>query len=402
MELEVEYHGESVGKLHQDIRGAIYFEYAGSWRSGRRELSPFRLPNSTAGAVSTQRSAFGELHGLFQDALPDWWGEQMMRRHFISTGIPWNRVTALQKLACQGDRKMGALVFKPVIEEGNFNDRLRVDLEALVESARHALKGEAGEVLAQLVRSGISPGGARPKALLWFSPDGRQIHLDEGDGREPWLLKFDTDPDRQEARIEQAYLRMAGAAGIEVPESRLADAGRGCHFMVRRFDRTRAGERIHLHSFSGLTHTPVRDGLDYDDLMNVARALTGDHRAVEQVFRRAVFNVIAGNDDDHGRNHAFLMDDDGRWRLSPAFDLTPASNPLTSGARAGRVLGKAVQVTRRDLVRLGAGQDVRRIDVIIDQVRDAISRWPEFAREAELPTGESRIIQSQLSALDLP
>ena len=84
---------------------------------------------------------------------------------------------------------MGALVFKPVIDGRNFNDGLLVDLAALVESARQAMKGEAAGVLAQLVQSGLSPGGARPKALLWLSPDGREVHLDEGGGREPWQAK---------------------------------------------------------------------------------------------------------------------------------------------------------------------------------------------------------------------
>jgi serine/threonine-protein kinase HipA len=402
MEIEVGYHGEAIGRLHQDGRGRVLFEYDPSWRNGRRELSPLYLPNATAGAVLTPTPEFGPLFGLFQDALPDWWGEQMMRRRFFDAGIPWNRVTALQKLACQGDRKMGALVFRPVMDEGDFNDGLVVELGALVEAARAAMKGETQEVLAELVRSGISPGGARPKALLWLANGGRELHLDEAPGREPWLFKFDVDPETHEGRIEQAYLRMAAAAGIEVPASRLIEAAGGCHFAVRRFDRTTDGMPVHFHSFSGLTHTPVRDGLDYDDLMNLARELTGDHRTVEQIFRRSVFNVLAGNDDDHGRNHAFLMDDDGRWRLSPAFDLTLATNPLTSGARAGRVLGKAVQVKRNDLIRLGEGQDVRRVDAVIEEVRDAISRWPEFAREAGLLDGEIRMVGAQLEALGLP
>lgn len=399
MELDVEYHGEAVGHLHQHSSGAIFFDYAASWRSGRRELSPFHLPNSTPGAASTFKSPFGELHGLFQDALPDWWGQQMMRRRFFEAGIPWNRVTALQKLACQGDRKMGALVFKPVLNEKSFSDTLLVELSDLVEAARQALKGETTEVLAELVRSGISPGGARPKSLLWLSGDGRTLHLEEGPAREPWLLKFDVDPETQEGRIEQAYTQMAAAAGIAVPESRLIEAAGGCHFLVRRFDRGAAGERIHFHSYSGLTHTPVRDGLDYDDLMNVARELTGDQRAVEEAFRRAVFNVAAGNDDDHARNHGFLMDDDGTWRLSPAFDLTLATNPLTSGSRSGRIQGRSLGITRRHLTLLGESQGVRRIRDLIDGVLDALSRWPDFASEVGLPKGHTALVQSQLQAL---
>jgi hypothetical protein len=91
--------------------------------------------------------------------------------------------------------------------------------------------------------------------------------------------------------------------------------------MVRRFDRDEAGHRRHLHSYAGLTHTPLRDGLDYGGLMDLARNLTKSQASVGELYRRAVFNVLAANDDDHGRNHAFLMDESGEWRLSPAFDI---------------------------------------------------------------------------------
>ncbi|MEK7950387.1 type II toxin-antitoxin system HipA family toxin [Luteolibacter soli] len=403
MNLDVSYHDQEVGRLHQDDRGQVMFEYAASWRSGSpsRELSPLYLPNSTTGAVATPTPAFGPLFGLFQDALPDWWGEQMMRRLFDEKGIPWNKVTALQKLACQGDRKIGALAYRPVMDETIFADNLLVELSALVDSARSALKGEAGKVLSELVRSGISPGGARPKSLLWLSKDGRDLQLEPTHGHDAWLIKFDLDPDLHEGRIEHAYMRMAAAAGIEVPESRLIEAA-GCHhFMARRFDREPSGKPIHFHSFSGLTHTPVRDGIDYDDLMNLARELTDDHRSVEEVFRRAVFNVLAGNEDDHGRNHAFLMDSDGSWRLSPAFDLTLASNPLTSGYRAGRVMGKGTNVGLKDLIKLGQSHDVRRITEVIAEVQDAISQWSDFANESRLPAGVTTMIRGQLEAMPL-
>ena len=94
MELEVHWAGEvnaPVGRLYQDSRGKVFFEYAESWRVGRRELSPLYLPNSTVGAVATSTPGFGELHGLFQDTLPDWWGERLMRRHFEEQGIPWKK-----------------------------------------------------------------------------------------------------------------------------------------------------------------------------------------------------------------------------------------------------------------------------------------------------------------------
>jgi serine/threonine-protein kinase HipA len=384
MELEIQWTGRNpqpIGRLYQDDRGTVFFEYDPAWSAGGRELSPLYLPNSTQGAVSTPTPVFSGLFGLFQDALPDWWGERLMQRLLESRGIPWNRVTALRKLACQGDRKMGALAFLPAMDADDFNDTLVAELGALVDAAREILRGETGAVLAALLRSGISPGGAQPKALLAIADDFREIRLADPapPGFGAWLLKFDTEPVLQEGRIEAAYADMAREAGITVPETRCLEASGSCHFLTRRFDRTPDGERLHLHSYSGLTHTPLREGLEYADLIEVTRTLTRDQRCTEEVFRRAVFNILAANDDDHGRNHAFLMDASGTWTLAPAYDLTLSTYPLASGFRAARVNGKAGAITRAELLRLGDTHDIRAPGDIVDQVAHAVANWPAHA-----------------------
>jgi serine/threonine-protein kinase HipA len=400
MELEVHWGGvnpQQIGRLFEDARGMIYFEYDADWRAGSLELSPLYLPNVTAGAVSTSTPSFATLHGLFQDALPDWWGERLMRRHFEEMGIPWKKVTTLRKLACQGERKMGALMFRPDPDSKNFGDGLVKEIGQLVDAAREALRGESEHVLEELVRSGMSPGGAQPKALLAISSDNNEVRLDDpapaGFGN--WLIKFDIEPVLQEGRIEAAYASMARAAGIDVPETRVLEAGGGCHFLSRRFDRTADGKRLHLHSFSGLTHTPLREGLEYGSLMELARALTSDQRAVDEIFRRAVFNVAAANDDDHGRNHAFLMDNDGKWMVAPAFDLTLATNPLTSGFRAARVMGKAWEVTQRDLKRLGEEQGVQRPQEKIDEVLAAVDDWGRHAQDFGLSKSVTEMVRQE-------
>ncbi|MES2996410.1 MAG: type II toxin-antitoxin system HipA family toxin [Verrucomicrobiota bacterium] len=400
MELEVLWAGENpapVGRLYQNERGVTYFEYDPRWRRGSRELSPLYLPNETSGAVTTPTPAFGDLHGLFQDTLPDWWGERLMRKFFEDRGIPWRRVTSLRKLACQGERKMGALAFRPEIDSADFNDGMVVELGALVDAARATLRGESADVLGELARSGMSPGGAQPKALLAVSDDFSEIRLDDPPPENfgAWLVKFDIDPELHEGRIEMAYAAMARAAGIDVPETRLMETTGAAHFFVRRFDRTGDGKRLHLHSFSGITHTPLRDGIEYGEMMNLARVLMRDERAVEEIFRRAVFNVMAANDDDHGRNHAFLMDDDGEWRLAPAFDLTLATYPLASGFRAGRIDGKAAEIARRDLLELGTSQSVRNVNHVIDEVLAAVADWRRHAEDAGLPRHEIVRIGSQ-------
>lgn len=400
MELEVQWRGSRpnrVGTLYQDRSGTVFFEYDKAWRDGPRELSPVYLPNSTSGAVSTPTPGFGPLHGLFQDVLPDWWGERLMRSHFESQGIPWSRVTALRKLACQGSRKMGALAFHPALDEDDFNDTMAAEIDSLVDAARHLLRGEPAEVLDALTLGGMSPGGAQPKAALAISNDFSEIRLDDPPpaGFGAWLIKFDVDPALHEGRIEAAYADMAREAGIEVPETRLLESGGACHFLSRRFDRPPAGGRLHLHSYSGLTHTPLRDGIEYGDLLEITRSLTRDQRCVEEMFRRAVFNVVASNDDDHGRNHAFLMDDDGRWRPAPAYDLTLATYPLASGFRAGRVNGKAAGINRRDLIRLAEEHDIGNAPATIGRVIDAVSRWMDHASARGIPRTTATLAASQ-------
>jgi serine/threonine-protein kinase HipA len=409
MELTVHYAPEglaaarAVGRLYEDSRGAVYFEYDKAWRADGLELSPLHLPRSLTGAVAGPARTYGPLFGLFDDALPDWWGEQMMRRFFGDLGIPWNRVTALQKLACGGESKMGALVFRPAFVQPSFRHDLTVEVGQLVEAAQAAAHGETGPLLDRLIPSALTPGGAQPKAALSFSADFARLGPTEppDDDFTAWLLKFDLDPELHEGRIELAFNRMAAAAGIEVAGSRLLESrdGRRAHFMSRRFDRGPGGRRVHMHTFSGLTHTPPRDGVDYHDLLNLTRQLARDQAAVEQVFRRAAFNIAAGNDDDHGRNHAFLLEPDGTWRLSPAYDLTLAANPLTSGIRAGAVNGKTHDIGRRDLLRLADDHGVRRPGEALDQVTDALARWPGLATAAGIPPAVAAACRKRMPGL---
>lgn len=400
MDLEVHWagnHPQRIGRLYQDLRGAIYFEYDESWQAGNRELSPIYLPNTTSGAVRSSTPHFGELHGLFQDALPDWWGERLMQKFFEERGIPWNRVSTLRKLACQGSRKMGALQFLPSLDEDTFADQLFLELSELVEAAREMLRGDSATVLKALMRSGMSPGGAQPKALLAISPNFDDISLDDcaPEGYGHWLVKFEMEPVLQDGRIEAAYAAMAQRAGIDIAETRLLEHDGVAHFASRRFDRDSNQQRLHLHSYSGLTHTPLRDGLEYGDLIAVARSLTQNQQAAEEIFRRAVFHVMAANDDDHGRNHAFLMDHAGTWTVAPAFDVTLASYPLASGFRAARVLGKASNISKKDLLKLATEQDIRQPHEIIEQVESALAEWPSIALDFGISKSNAASVQAQ-------
>jgi len=376
-----------IGYLAEANDGRIFFEYSPEWIARGIELSPVYLSNRTQGSVTSPTPSFGPLFGLFADSLPDWWGEQMMKRYFGEKGIPWNKVSALQKLACAGGHAMGAIGYEPPFSGGTFREELTVEVAELVQNAHSFLHGSTEKMLPGLMRSGLSPGGAQPKVLLGFNKDFSRAMA--GGGSLPasfdrWLLKFDFDAEYEHGKEEYAYSLMARAAGINMAETHLLVGSDGMHhFLSKRFDRPGESRR-HIHTYSGLTHTLVRGGLEYGELMDLTRVLTGSEVEVEEVFRRACFNVFAGNDDDHGKNHAFLMEPDGQWKVSPAYDLTSTSNPLVTGMRAASVNGKSVGVGRADLKRLGESQSVRKIDEIIEEVLAAIQDWPRWAGEAGL------------------
>ena len=403
MKLQVRFAGHPdrplVGTLAADARGRVFFEFHHDWPGYGFDLSPVHLPLGTGGSLTTPTPAFSPLFGLFDDSLPDWWGQRVMRHHFATLNIPWNQVTPLEKLACQGGFALGALAYEPDLSPKSFRETLSTEVASLVQSARQIFHGHPVDVLPALVRGGLSPGGAQPKALVAF--DATFTSAVAGGATPPpgfdsWLIKFQLDPEDPLTREEHAVTTMAASADIQVPETRLYSASDGgVHLLSRRFDRRPEGP-VHLHSYAGLTHTPPRDLIDYRDLMDLTRHLSSDETEVEEMFRRAVFNVGVANDDDHSRNHAFLMDATGRWTLAPAYDLTRGSYALGSGFRAAGVNGRFSRLSRPDLVALGKSQAVRRIDDQIDKVLAAIRRWPEFADAAGLSQSHAAQLHSEM------
>ncbi len=391
-----------VGSLADDARGRIFFQYDPGWVARGIELSPVRLPLRLTGAVTTSTPEFSPLFGLFDDSMPDWWGQRIMRHHFERLGIPWNGVRALDKLACQGAFSMGALAYEPDLSPASFRATLATEVSELVAAARQILAGDAHEVLPALVRGGLSPGGAQPKALVAFDDEFTHAVAWGGDapaGFTQWLVKFQLDADDPVGRSEQAVTRMAAAAGIRTPETRLYETPDGlAHFLTKRFDRQPDMPPLHLHSFAGLTHTPVRELIDYGDLLGLCRELTQRETEVEQLFLRAAFNIGVANDDDHSRNHAFLLDPAEGWRLAPAYDLTRASYPLGSGYRAAGINGRFAELGPGDLRKLGRDQGVRRIDETLGRVIGVIRRWQEFAAEAGLSNSHAAMLASEMPA----
>lgn len=384
---------QPVGRLAIEARQVI-FEYAPAFVSTGLEISPLKL--KAALGVQTGPPAFGGLPGVFHDSLPDAWGRLLIDRRAMSLGIRPASLSVIDRLACVGGRGMGALCYRPATDLEAPTAAL--DLDALAADAGRVLDGEAAHVLGALVAAGGSPGGARPKVVVaWRASDQHVQHGAETvpSDHEAMLVKFGAPGDPTDAGpIELAYARMAQAAGVPMMPSVLLPAARGPgYFATTRFDRP----RLHVHTLAGLLHTDhTLPNLDYDHLLRVTGALTRDQRQVAAAFRLMVFNVLSHNRDDHGKQFSFLMDRAGVWRLAPAYDLTCADGP--GGEHTMTVLGEGAAPDEPRMLTLAKQAGIANASEIIEEVRDAISRWPQIAKAVGVSASSRRWVSDRLKA----
>ena len=400
--------------------GELYFSHDPDFLANPLPVSPFVLPPGPQ-LYQHNDAAFDRLPGLFFDALPDGWGRLLQDRAFTRLGVSRADITPLDRLAAIGDGGIGALSFAPSIDLNAREDNgwaWSPDLAALADHAARIYDGSGEEVLPQLLAGGGSPGGAHPKVLagVRLNADGSAaVHAggasalsgrasDLPSGYAPWIIKFPTHEEGTDAgAIEAAYARMARAAGIPMPDTRLFAAGDRRYFGIARFDRHGPdfAERVHMHTLGGLVHADYRlPSLDYRDYLSVAYQLIGGSMpAVEDAFRRMLFNVLAHNRDDHVRNFAFLMSPDGVWRHSPAYDLTFTTGPNGEHTTAIAGEGRAPTLQHIHAVADSADLSRRRADAILEEVDDSVGSWKKHARSVELSATTASRIAKQLDAV---
>ncbi len=414
--------GRTIGAVSwDDDRETAFFEYDPAFVSGGPQVAPLTMPLS--GEIysfpALPRQTFHGLPGLLADSLPDRFGNALIDAWLARQGRDPGHFNAVERLCTIGRRGMGALEFLPA--HGPTDRSAPVDVAALVELAsdvltsRTALEGSltpAGRerALQDILRVGTSAGGARAKAVIAWNPETDEVRSGQvkaGDGFSHWLLKFDgvagnRDRELEDPKgyglIEYAYHAMARAAGIRMTECRiLYETGRH-HFMTRRFDRTDTGEKIHMQSLGALAHYDFNQpgAVSYEQALRVIDRLGLGKGAAEEQFRRMAFNIVARNQDDHVKNIAFLMDRSGRWRLSPAFDVTYSYNPKGhwTGAHQMTLNGKRDGFEVDDFVACARNASLKRgrAAAILREVQGAVSRWPEFAEEAGVPAHSARRI----------
>ncbi len=385
--LTVKYLDAQVGVLAETRQG-IAFEFDSTFLASGHDLSPLNLPLRKG---LHQRDGLGStrLPGLFEDSLPDRWGTKIMTEWFRKHGVPEYSITPLAQLAYVGSRGMGALTYEPAQEITETNQE-HFSLGRLFEASDVAERGGPID-LNVLAPAGSPAGGARPKALIAIAAGaGGQVVAGEGTippGYDAWLVKFSGPRDPHAGAMEQAYALMARAAGIDVPETRLLPTERegvkSLHFAVKRFDR-HGHERTHHHTLAGMTHALGGD-LSYETLLRATRRVTHDEAEVWRAFRRAAFNVLASNRDDHGKNHGFIYAH-RQWRLGPAYDLTFASERMLP-ERGLSLAGERRTAGIPELMKLAQTEALDRpqAHAIVEQTRHAVSQWREFAAAAGVP-----------------
>lgn len=413
--------GENVGAVSWfEAQGYAFFEYTQSFLKKKIDISPIHMAWDDAMSVghggrvysfpALNKTTFLGLPGLLADMLPDKFGNAVIDAWLARNGRAAESFSPIERLCYTGRRGMGALEFTPPVNH-NLDAVVPVEVKELVLLAQEIMNVRSGldvsfsstekennEAMLDILRVGSSVGGARPKALIALNEHDKVI---SGQGEVPagfqcWLLKFDGINDREPGalsgakgygRIEYAYSLMAKEAGIVMPECRLFEENGRAHFLVKRFDRVN-NQKIHMQSLCGLAHFDFNQAgaYSYEQAFGVMRKLRMDKAEAEQQFRRMVFNVIARNQDDHTKNIAFLMGRDGRWRLSPAFDITYSHNPTGkwTGSHQMSINGKRDNFTMEDFIVVGRSIGLPNPKHVVEEIVDVVSGWSTFAQTAKV------------------
>ena len=414
-----------LGQLADTGREAM-FEYAPAANERGLQLSPMHqpLPSPGSGGIAFKGEAHSYgLPGFIAGALPDGWGMLLMDRALRILGRNPREASVLERLAIVGERAIGALSFEPSDEDTLPAEKLQLKELAKEVTALQADENSGANTadaqLRHLMQLGGSPQGARPKVLVDFNARTGQLSsgMPFAGSATPWLMKFPAESEHREVcAMEELYARVARHGGIDMPRSRFFDLGTKHNaFGVGRFDRkvispvgdrkviSPEGDRKVVLSDGGrrlkdkqMFGVPVMSmsaylqadhrlpSLDYETILLATLRITGDQRDVVKAFERCIFNVIMHNRDDHSRNFAFRMNEQGLWNLSPAFDLTYSFGP--GGEHATSVAGYGKNISRAYLLQVAksAGLSIKMAERCIDRWPDNAKSMNRLVRELEI------------------
>jgi len=405
--------GKAVGVVVWDKdKGIAHFEYDERFIKLGLDISPIHMSidNARRGEKifsfpQLKTVTFKGLPGLLADTLPDKFGNAIIDAWLARQGQSITDFTPVNRLCYTGSRGMGALEFKPT-DKNNLDKTVDVEISQLVQLAQEVSQTREhlntninesndnnSEAIKDIIRVGTSAGGARAKAIIAMNQDGKVI---SGQGTIPkdyahWILKLDgvTDLELGEPAgyglIEYAYYQMAHDAGIDMMESKLIQDDKRAHFATKRFDR-QGNKKTHAQTLCGLAHYDYYDSgvYSYEQLFSIMRQLRLTQAEIVQQYRRMVFNIFARNQDDHTKNIGFLMSEQGKWSLSPAYDVTHSCGSEWTSRHQMTVMGKRDHFTYHDLIEAGHNIGIKKPNEIIEKVRDAVGCWEAYAKKLNM------------------
>lgn len=411
---EIKIWGQFVGAVRWEEREQLAsFQYAPQFLRSGYELSPIKMPLSNGSRIykfpelrktkEDQFSTFKGLPGLLADTLPDKYGNQLINVWLAQNGRPPNSMNPVEQLCFIGSRGMGALEFEPNQLKPNKNT-FSIEIKSLVEIAQKMLSqrenfsenlhSDEQKALREVLKIGTSAGGARPKAVIAYNRSTGEVRSGQANipkGFEHWLIKLDGVSDTQfgvthgYGRVEYAYHLMAKDCEIDMMECDLLEENGRAHFMTKRFDREDGNVRHHIQTFCGIQHFDYNNlyGYSYEQLFQTMRMLKMTYPEAEQMFRRMVFNVMATNYDDHTKNFSFRLKQNGKWELSPAYDVCYSYDPdnIWVSQHTLSINGKHRNITREDLLKLAKNNNIKGADKIIDQIKHVVTQWDKYAKE---------------------
>jgi serine/threonine-protein kinase HipA len=387
--------GRLVGQVVEFANGRVGFSYDKHYLATGRALSPKHLPlqDGIFEFPELRNSAsFLGLPGVLADSLPDAFGNKIIQSYFEARGEKDNSLSPVQRLLYVGKRAMGALEYTPALLRKTRDEERALEVQSLVDAARKLIEGDANDAVNEIMRVGGSAGGARAKALILWDRERKRVRsgfANPQPGEEAWIIKFDGVGSANVLdmkakpfnRIEYTYAMLAKKLGIEMSEVAFLEDHGLFHFMTKRFDRN-AGDKIHMHSLGGITHVDFNtpQGFSYEGWFRLMLEMQLGHQALEQAFRRMVFNIVGRNQDDHVKNISFLLDSmNGEWRLAPAYDLNFAAGAGYTARHQMTLGGQTGEFTRELLLETGEKFSIKHPGAVIDETVQAFAGWSALA-----------------------
>lgn len=377
---------EEIGRLAWDDRRRLsYFMYNPEFIKKRLNISPLVAPVDSVRMLAPvwgeDAKIYQKLPAFVADSLPDAWGNQLFELWHQQNHLVNADITPLDKLSFIGRRGMGALEFLP--ETSRDRKAEKIDMKSLTDLAKRIfterenarILPEESITMQSLLTVGTSAGGRQPKAIIAINRKNGEIRSGQISGLDDYdyyLLKFGNS-DYCSAELEMTYYELVIAAGISMMPSELYPIDGHNNFITKRFDRD-GDKKVHTQTLAAI----YPDADSYEQLITVCRKLHLPETDSQEVFRRMVFNILSNNTDDHNKNFSFIMNEDGTWRLSPAYDITyiiDRGGFLPNEDHCMFIRAKLRNITRDDVIEFAHDNGIRRPDAII---RDVVRSLKQF------------------------